>query len=191
MTFNPDKFANAVVFLLTECPRKPGLTALLKMLFRADFQHYREHLAPITGVDYVALARGPVPQDYRLLMGKLEALGRVARQEVSTTPTMNDKVSYVPLGAPTNGALSESELAVLRSVVREHGNKTGAQPSEETHNEPPWRDVWQDGEGNGQRIPYALARAEENRCGPDDLDAAKRDIAAPAVQQFIAEFAAQ
>lgn len=184
-----DKVANAVLFFLNECPTRPGLTVLLKLLFRADFEHYREHLKSITGVRYIALERGPVPDDYKDLMRAL-----VARRYVDPEPmdigAAKPKECFVPLRKFDPDAFEPTEIAILRSVVQDHGHKDGVTLSGEVHEEIPWRAVWRDGEGEASPIPYALARWEDNRCTSADLEAAAGDVKAPDVQRAIAEITA-
>ena len=188
--FNFDKFANAVLLVLDECESRPGLTVLVKLIFRADFEHYRAHLRSITGVEYEALERGPVPQDYRALFRKLVSRGDVGPPElVEVGSGYKPMERYTALRKPNLDAFNPEELAVLRKVIATDGRKSGAQLSAKTHDEPPWKFVWQDGEGEGQPIPYALARWEDNRCTPDDLAVAAKDLQDPEVQQALAEFA--
>jgi uncharacterized phage-associated protein len=191
MTQQPslDKFANAVLFLLTECKATLGLTVLIKLLFRSDFEHYREHLRSITGLEYLALKRGPVPLDYRALFSKLVQRGDVAGPDFTDMGCgFRPMESYRPLRSPTLDAFDESELAVLQRVAVDYGHKTGAALSDETHAELPWRAVWRDGEGDGEVIPYTLARWEDNRCSPMDIDRARESLQDPEVQRVIAEF---
>lgn len=189
MHFSFDKFANAVVLVLHERPGAIGLTVLVKLLFRADFEHYRQHLRPITGLEYVALERGPVPHEYRNLFRMLVQRGYLSQPDyVDVAPGMNPMESYRPLREPMLEAFEESELEVLRSVVASDGHKTGVTLSDETHAELPWRAVWADSVGNGEVIPYSLARWEDNRCTEKDADAARQTLADPDVQRSIAEF---
>ncbi len=182
-----DKFANAVLFILSECSAPPGLTVLLKLMFRADSEHYRHHLRPITGLTYIALERGPVPDDYRDLMRALEARGYVELDPVELGAGLKRKERFRACRAFDATAFESSELEVLRRVVADHGHKTGAALSAEAHDETPWKAVWRDGEGETSPIPFALARWGDNRCTGADLTAAVEDVRDPAVQRAIAE----
>jgi hypothetical protein len=186
--FSFDKFANAVVFLLRECKEQLGLTVLLKLLFRADFRYYERYLRSITGVQYAALERGPVPNNYRELVTRLVARGYVDRVMTDMGPGMKHRQDLRPLREPNLDAFSVAELEVLREIAKTEGCKTGAQLSAETHEELPWRCVYQGGDGDGETIPYSLARWEANRCSPADLAAAVEDLRDPEVQKFLSEF---
>jgi len=187
--FNFDKFANAVLLVLNESSSPPGLTVLLKLLFRSDFAHYREHLRPITGVEYVALERGPVPDDYRTLLQKLASRGEVAGELGDERVGYKPTECYRALRRPDLSAFEPSELAALRAVIASDAGKTGAQLSQETHAELPWRAVWRDGEGEAAHIPYALSRWEENRCDDADLKQAAEGLKRPDVQAVMAGLA--
>jgi hypothetical protein len=185
--FNLDKFANAVLLVLNESPSPPGLTVLLKVLFRSDFAHYQEHLRSITGVEYVALERGPVPHDYRSLLQKLASRGDVVAERVDVASGYKPMECYRALRRPDLAAFDPSELAVLRAVIAADAGKTGKQLSDETHAELPWRAVWRDGEGESAQIPYALSRWEENRCNAADLTQAANELQRTDVQAVIAQ----
>lgn len=184
-TFSFDKFSNATLFVLNECESLPGLTVLIKLLFRADFAHYRKYLRSITGAEYIALERGPVPDEYRLLFTKLQVRGHVVQETVDVGAPRAMEILR-PLRKPELAAFEESELEVLRSVVSSDGCKTGKQLSDETHAEIPWRAVWCDGDGEAETIPYALARWEDNRCSPEDVKAATERLSEPAIRAALA-----
>jgi hypothetical protein len=183
-----DKFANAVLLALTECVPRPGLTVLIKLLFRADFEHYREHLRPSTGAEYVALERGPGPDDYRAIFRKLVSRGDLDGPEfIEVAPGYRPMECYKPMRRPDLSAFGPSELATLRAVIAMHGRKSGADLSAETHEELPWRAAWREGEGAGERIPYALARWEENRATDADIAAAAEALKRPDVEAALRE----
>lgn len=65
--FNKEKLKNIVLFLSNEGVLK---TKLLKELFYIDFYSYRETGASITGLEYVKLPFGPVPDNYENLINE-------------------------------------------------------------------------------------------------------------------------
>ena len=98
-----EKFANTVLYLLKRCSpgNRPGLIKLNKLLALVDFTHYRRHLKPVTGLQYVALRMGPAPEEYQEHLDLLVASGVVQcndvqiygkskpKQEFSTTRDAN------------------------------------------------------------------------------------------------------
>jgi uncharacterized phage-associated protein len=165
-----EKFTSAVLYLLAGCrDRSAGLTKLVKLLYYADFTHYRQHLRPITGVDYAALPNGPVPHDYEALLGDLKKAGALDEKEVPIrrqTP-MKPMRQYVARQEADIDVFDEAEIETLDLVLERHGHKTGKQLITESHAEGPWRSSW-DPDQQGRAIPYATARWAENL--PDDAD---------------------
>src|SRR5262245_21561989 len=94
-----EKFANTVLFLLKGCGGA-GVLKLVKMLYFADFEHYRRHLRPITGAEYVALPNGPVPNDYKQLLEELETEGVIRRYDVQIHGVTKPMTKCDPLQEP-------------------------------------------------------------------------------------------
>jgi uncharacterized phage-associated protein len=179
-----DKFANTVLYLVKHCPDEPGLTKLLKLLYFADFGHYRKHLRPITGVEYVALPQGPVPNDYKDLFDELEANGAIVRREVPVFGLSKPKVEIEALQEPNEAGFAESEREVLEEVLRKHGNESGKTLSDRAHADGPWSLAW-DPENRGQPVPYMLGRWLENQCDEDDLAIAAQALESTDVQEAL------
>ena len=172
------KFENTVLYLLRRCfPEKPGLTSLLKMLFYADYEHYRQFLSPITGAQYVALERGPVIDGYKELFEQMTEEGIVTLFEATNLGYQEKTLQYRPGREPDVRVFSETERDVLDWVVRKHGSETGKAMSEKTHLEGPWSLVW-DSHEHGLPIPYPLFRWLDNLPDESDLLEAKEQVAA-------------
>ena len=183
------KLANAVLFLLRDCaPARPGLTALLKMLFLADYEHYRQHLRPITGCRYVALERGPVLDNYGAVFDRLAESGVLTVKEVPVEGHPEQpKIEYSPAREPDEAALTETELEVLAEVVRRCAGMSGASLTNLTHREGPWPFIWKSTDP-GRRIPPMAFRWLDNMPDEADLAEAKKAISRPAVADLIATF---
>jgi len=61
---NEDKLAELLLYVADRVRDDPtgGSTKVNKILFFAEFAHYRSHLTPITGAPYQKLPRGPAPR---------------------------------------------------------------------------------------------------------------------------------
>ena len=170
------KFENTVLYLLRRCfPEQPGLTVLLKMLYFEDYEHYRHHLSPITGADYVALERGPVVDGYKALFDEMTEKGLVTLFEATNVGHQDKTWEYRPVGDPDLSLFSSTELDVLDLVAAHHGSETGVALSEKTHLEGPWSLVW-DARDQGRPIPYPLFRWLDNLPDESDLLEAKGQI---------------
>lgn len=62
-----DKFINMVKFFASIKGQEPHKTKLNKLLFYADFYHFKKHGRSISGANYRAITWGPVPNRYDAL----------------------------------------------------------------------------------------------------------------------------
>ncbi|GAB6274993.1 MAG: hypothetical protein STSR0004_18580 [Peptococcaceae bacterium] len=69
--FVAEKFSDMVTFFAHSKSRL-SKTKLLKLLWYADFLHFKRHVVGISGEVYVHLPLGPVPDGYTYLLGELE-----------------------------------------------------------------------------------------------------------------------
>lgn len=181
-----NKFVNTVLYLLDRSgPARPGSTHLLKMLWYADYSHYRKNLRSITGAEYVAMERGPVLKGYKELFERLEGDKVV---EIEIVPVWghpeNDKVELRALMEPSEAELSEAERETLDQVIRDCADKSGNWLSERSHREPPWM-ISYPVAPNGH-IPYSLFRWIDNAPTEADLERAMQALARPECQEVLA-----
>ena len=133
---------------------RPGMfvTKLAKLMFYADFLHYREHATSITGLAYAHAPQGPIPERYERLRDDA-----IESAVVEVEERCGDDWSSEVLVArrPANLCVfSETELTVLRAVEKPLGAKTSRRLSEMSHSEAAWTTT-----SMGERIPYAAARS--------------------------------
>src|SRR4030043_1584900 len=62
ISHNREKLLNALVYF-SRNTRSCGKTKLFKLLYFLDFIHFRETGKSVTGLNYYAWEKGPVPQD--------------------------------------------------------------------------------------------------------------------------------
>lgn len=188
MTADRDiKFANTVLFVLRWCSqRTPGVTALMKLLFLADYEHYRRHLRQITQEKYVALTNGPVPNNYRERLELLVANDYVRPSQTHVLGHDEPKQEYVPKVDPDESVFTETELDVLRDTIRQHGWKTAKELIDLTHNVGPWQFVYA-AEDQGRPIPPTAFRWLDNLPDEEDLSVARAILANPGVAETVKE----
>jgi len=58
---NKEKLINSILYF-TKKVKYPGKTKICKLLFNLDFIHFKETGKSVTGLDYYAWERGPVPK---------------------------------------------------------------------------------------------------------------------------------
>ena len=66
-SFDLDKVINVIKFLTNSV--EVYKTKLLKLLFYVDFKYFKEFGVSMMGLQYAHLPRGPVPEDFNLLIG--------------------------------------------------------------------------------------------------------------------------
>lgn len=122
----------------------PYTTALNKLMFYADFGHFKRHGQSISGLQYKAIQRGPVPRNFGGIYNQLYNLGYVSIQEkvfgdyVGEIFVVNSEQEN-QLGE-TNVELSNSEQAMLEEVSNLFKNKSTKEIVRISHEELAWRD---------------------------------------------------
>lgn len=184
------KLANTVLYLLERCaPERPGFQALLKMIFYADYWHYRAHLRVITGAEYVAMPNGPVIDDYRTVFGGLEAAGIVRKTEVPVFNKPKPKEEYEPLVESDEAQFTDSEIAILHEVIAKCAGVSGSELSRRTHLDGPWLLVWNEQKPN-QPIHHMTFRWLDNLPDEDDCALALKSISRESVQRELSALTA-
>jgi len=170
------RLAHTAVYLLRRTPNL-GLTQLLKLIFFADFTHYRVHLKTITGMPYVALARGPVIDNYEAELKALESRGFIYMNEVPVPGQKKPKQEYLALAELPAKAFTAEETTTLDEVLLRYGARSGVDLSDMTHEElTPWKLVW-DPSAPGASIPHSLFRWVDNLAGERDVQKARERVA--------------
>ena len=126
------------------------VTKLAKLMFYADFLHYREHTTSITGLAYAHAPQGPIPDRYERIRDDV-----IENAVVEIEERFGDSWAGEVLVAqrPTDlTVFSESEVAVLRAVRKRLGAKTSKRLSDMSHAETAWTTTEM-----GERITYETA----------------------------------
>ena len=126
-------------------------TKLNKLLFYADFIHYKHQSVSISGASYVHLPHGPAPDQYQTLFGTLETDGIVKIDEVFFQ-NGDPGERLVGLEEPDLSYLPETAIPVLKAVCEYFRNSSSRQVSELSHMEPGWKET-----KDGQAISYEYA----------------------------------
>lgn len=144
-----DKFAQMVLFFYNHLPHLYTVR-LNKLLFYADFGHYKRTGYSISGARYCAIPRGPVPDEYRTLNDLLVQQGYLEQAYAE----MNDEVfeAFLPYQSrPVNlGVFVQSELEVLQLAVSTFRYVKTSEIIERSHDELGWID----NEANKAPISY-------------------------------------
>jgi len=127
------------------------VTKLAKLMFYADFLHYREHTTSITGLAYAHAPQGPIPDRYERIRDDVIENAVVEIQERFGDSWAGEVL--VARHSADMGVFSGTELAVLRVVRERLASKTSKSLSYMSHSEEAWTTTEM-----GERIPYETAR---------------------------------
>lgn len=105
------KLYSAILFF---CEGGQLKTKLNKLLFYADFKHFKEHTVSLTGAHYVHLTYGPVPDNFNFYFAELAQEGRLAVEEVVSGQYVGENL--VSRSAPDLSEFSAEERATLQAV---------------------------------------------------------------------------
>lgn len=143
------KFFQAVLFFCRDGQLK---TKLNKLLFYADFKHFKENSVSITGSRYAHLPHGPVADNYEHYFAELVSEGRLTTDEVMVFNYIGDQLSTV--GNIDLGLFSDSELKVLTEVKEKFKNFSAKEIRDFSHEEPGYQST-----RNGELISYRYAES--------------------------------
>jgi len=125
-------------------------TKLMKLLFYADFKHFKEQGVSITGVHYAHATHGPVPDHFETWL--------VAITQWESQITSEEKVSGDYVGdvfysdQPDLSLFSNSELASLASIKQQFEEFTSRDIRDYSHEEKGYLET-----KDGELISYKFA----------------------------------
>jgi len=138
--FSLEKYLGAVEYL---CSRGGVLiTKLNKLLFYADFLHFKENQVSITGSQYAALPYGPVPNNYKKLLAVMEEdLSIVETLEVSYENSEYTGQMYIAGKQPHTESITEYELLTLERVAEYFDGMNSSEITKTSHEETGWKET--------------------------------------------------
>jgi len=133
----PD-FEKAAQFVLYFAERmQPLKTKLNKLLYFADFDHYRHTGFGISGIDYRAIQLGPVPSHFREFFELLEQKGFLAVEQENTERGTGER--FIALQPFDSGFFSPSELAAMDAIAVRFEETRTQEIVDISHEETGWR----------------------------------------------------
>ena len=131
-SLSADKVAS-VVRLIISTVGSTFVTKMNKLLFYADFIHYKKHGYGITGITYKALPFGPVPELWGTLYSSLPGID----MEEFVYPSGQSGIKLEATGTADN-ILNESELNTIHRVCALFSNMSAGEISQTSHLEKGW-----------------------------------------------------
>lgn len=131
-SLSTDKVAN-VVRLIISTIGSTFVTKMNKLLFYADFIHYKNHGYGITGITYKALPFGPIPEHWGTLYNSLPGID----MEEFVYPSGQSGIKLEAI-ENTDNILNESELSTIEKVCALFSNMSAGEISQISHLEKGW-----------------------------------------------------
>jgi hypothetical protein len=159
--YDEDKLAELLLYLSQRLGDEPaaGSTKLNKLLFFADFIHFRHHGRPITGAEYQRLPYGPAPR--RLLPVRQMLLRRGDAELVDETYLGQIQQRLLPRRGADLSRFSEAEIATVEEILGHLAGRTALDLTNLSHRVPGW-DLFDENE----TIPYEIAFLRTGPPGP-------------------------
>lgn len=137
-TFSKEKFANMVtLFAATTNTFKVKLN---KLLYYADFAHYKYFGSGISGASYEAIQMGPVPTHFQTLFEILKGEDTFEIEDIwfESTGTSGEKF-HSQIENFNKNLFTETELQILKLVVNRFKDTSTKQIKELSHQEIGWQ----------------------------------------------------
>ncbi len=144
------KLLNAMVFFCKgeEVPK----TKLNKLLFYADFKHYKDYTVSITGAKYAHLPFGPAPDQYQYYLASLYHEENAIRIEERDFNEYSGEY-LKSLREPDLSIFSASELKILAMIKEQFEDFTASKISKLSHEEKGYTET-----RDGEIISYEYAK---------------------------------
>jgi putative zinc finger/helix-turn-helix YgiT family protein len=149
-----EKIYNAILFFCKEGVLK---TKLNKLLFYADFKHYKEYALSITGARYARIPFGPAPDNYEIYYGALssykaiEFIEEVYPPKYGGEPVVGEIIKAAK--KPDLSLFTASELRIMASVKEDFKEYNAREITEFSHKEAGFQETQ-----NGGTISYNYAK---------------------------------
>ncbi|MRW83034.1 DUF4065 domain-containing protein [Pseudoduganella sp. FT26W] len=157
-----EKLINAIIFFAKNT-HQLGKIKLYKLLYLLDFEHFRDTGRSVTGLQYFAWPKGPVPVELHNEVDapKGDLADKVAMESYAWAG--GNGLTITPKAEFDSSFFSKRELRLLDRLASEFRTTLSKDMIERTHLEnEPWDKVFNVQGRRQQQIPYELAaRAQE------------------------------
>jgi putative zinc finger/helix-turn-helix YgiT family protein len=159
LRYEPDEFSGyrrldlAKLFsvVLYFCKDGDFKTKINKLLFYADFLHFRHYAVSITGARYAHATFGPVPDRYESLLAALIENGSLSSEEFTCSEEITGEKLIATKGADFS-LFADSEIKILATVRERFRGFSARKIMEHSHDEVGYKATTQ-----GQFISYKYA----------------------------------
>lgn len=160
-----EKLINAINFFVRETAHCHTLK-LFKLLHFLDFEHFRQTGRTVTGLQYQAFPKGPVPPE---LLNELREGPKSDLRKSVLIVSMKDDVTDAllrrdikPIAPFDSARFSKREMAIMKLLADFFKDLPSESMSDFSHlKNLPWRKIYGSGEGKNKPIPTELALESE------------------------------
>lgn len=149
--FNFNKFVQLVKFYASRDPRLSKVK-LMKYLWYSDFLSFKRTTLSISGLKYVHLPMGPVPENYEDLLYLLTMEKEHIEKDYVDLGCENFGELYKSVGDFDESLFEKEEVDTLIDVYKALCDYTSTSISDLSHKETAWREI-----SNGDIISYEYA----------------------------------
>jgi putative zinc finger/helix-turn-helix YgiT family protein len=150
-TLDISKLLNSMIFFCKDA--NVPKTKLNKLIFYADFKHFKDYTISITGVKFAHLPYGPAPDNYQLYVAALHDEEKSVSIEELQFPNGYTGEYLRAIKEPVLSIFSTTELKVLAMVKEYFAESTAKQISDLSHQEKGYQDT-----RDGELISYDYAQ---------------------------------
>lgn len=166
------KLSELVLYIATRyaANERFGKTALHKLVWMSDFQHYAGFGESITDSTYVHRQYGPMCRELERELLTMVDAGRIAIQSCDRFGF--EQLRPVALSRPDLGQFTAEEIFSVESILWEMRDMSARDLSGLSHEHPGWR-----GTSDGEEIPYRSALIDMEQPTAEEVEARRDRIA--------------
>jgi len=157
VTREREKLLNALIYF-SENVMHPGKTKLFKLLNYLDFLHFEKTGRSVTGLQYSAWDRGPVPVELyeEFKSPKADFIAHLSKYKRKLSNGY-EREELKPRKRFDKKYFSRFEMSLLESLAKSHFRDNANDMSEKSHFETgPWHEVYEVQKDISGKIPYEL-----------------------------------
>lgn len=133
-----EKIGNMAAYFASKI--QPWKTQMNKLLFYADFLHYRKTGYSISGATYKAIKRGPVPENFQSLFEYFARIGKIKTVEITFPQGYIGEQFIGQEGTESlESTFEPAEWETLAQVAESLGRKGAREIMEISHRETGWQ----------------------------------------------------
>jgi transcriptional regulator with XRE-family HTH domain len=135
-----NRLGEMIIFFIQQIP-DVAKTQINKLLFYADFLNFKRTCQSISGMEYVAIDFGTVPQNFQMLFEHLQPIKNFEiERQILSEDTFKDTFKLLPNTVFNKNIFTDEEIRVLEKVANKFKNNTRKEIVEMNHEEIGWKE---------------------------------------------------